>query len=315
MKIIHVACMPFPSMQGTQVYVRGLLNAEHALGHDVSLLCYGYGSKTCTDAYQLYRVANIGSYRKLRAGPDFYKIILYILITYKLWFLEADIIHVHNYEAPIAAYIRRLCRDTPIVYTAHNLMEEELGTYMSSSRKKKWASRLGRLLDHSIPRLADHVIAIHPKTKPRLVQLGCSAVSVITPGVERIEIPHGSFEKATVVYTGNLDAYQDLEIFLWLVRNHSKVSFQIITSSDPHLMYKEKPSNLEIVYTEDFSSVCMRLYGATLHVIPRRVCSGFPMKLLNSLILEVPVLGFASTLPQMTGVISVHNKEELSQKL
>jgi len=39
------------------------------------------------------------------------------------------------------------------------------------------------------------------------------------------------------------------------------------------------------------------------------------MKLLNSLILGVPVLGFAPTLPDMTGVISVHSKEERSKRL
>ena len=47
MHILHVACMPYPSMQGSQVYLRGLMKAQ-AKRHNVSLLCYGHGTE-CTD--------------------------------------------------------------------------------------------------------------------------------------------------------------------------------------------------------------------------------------------------------------------------
>lgn len=315
MRILHVACMPFPSMQGTQVYVRGLLRAEAALGHKVALLCYGYGTEDICEGYEIIRIPNIPGYRNLRAGPDGYKVLLDILIAYKVWFLEADIIHVHNYEAPIAAYIRRLRSTTPIVYTAHNLMSQELKTYFVGSIRKSFFSFLGTTLDACIPRFADHVIAIHPDTEQRLRVLGCKNVCVITPGVESL-IPCAHLEKSSkVVYTGNLDAYQNIEIFLWLVRHNPEIDFQIITSSDPHIFHKNIHSNLEVIHTSKFSVVQRLLSQASLSIIPRVECSGFPMKMLNSLVLGVPVLGFADVLPQMEGVSTVTSKEELHTRL
>ena len=186
MRILHVACMPFPSMQGTQVYVRGLLKAEAERGHDVALLCYGYGRFYLYEGYQVYRCFDIPWYRNFRAGPSAYKILLDMGIACRLWRLKADIIHVHNYEAPIAAYIKRLHDKTPIVYTAHNLMAEELETYTASQILKTGMRTFGRLLDRTIPRFADHVIAIHPNAHVHLQALGCKYVTTITPGVEKI---------------------------------------------------------------------------------------------------------------------------------
>ena len=37
------------------------------------------------------------------------------MIAARMWREEADIIHVHNYEAPFAAYIRRWKQDIPII--------------------------------------------------------------------------------------------------------------------------------------------------------------------------------------------------------
>ena len=36
---------PYPSTQGSQVYVRSLLKGLSALGHQVSLLCYAHGDE------------------------------------------------------------------------------------------------------------------------------------------------------------------------------------------------------------------------------------------------------------------------------
>ena len=54
----------------------------------------------------------------MRAGPDFVKPILDLALAQRIASVDADVVHAHNYEAPIAAALARLRTHTPIPYNA-----------------------------------------------------------------------------------------------------------------------------------------------------------------------------------------------------
>ena len=75
------------------------------------------------------------------------------------------IFHAHNYEAPLAAFLGRRTRSIPLFYSAHTLLEEELPAYFGGPHRKRFARLAGKLLDRSVPRLADHAIALDTRTE------------------------------------------------------------------------------------------------------------------------------------------------------
>lgn len=323
MKILQVAAFPFPSPQGSQVYVRGMARALARRGHDVSLLCYGHGEGEVDKEYRVLRTPDLFGYRNMRAGPDWVKPVLDMFLMKRLLHLRADIIHVHNYEAPLAAILTRWKHRTPIVYSAHNTMEEELPVYFSRKTTKKIARKMGAFLDRSIPRRADHAIAIRPETVDRLVKLGCDHVSCVLPGVslediqpcEPAELPH---EGPWVIYAGNLDAYQDLDVLFEAMGFLPEIGLLLVSSNNlSRRMRKalQKIQKLHCVQSSDFQQVRSYLAAADIAVIPRTVCSGFPIKLLNYMGMSLPVVAAKGAVESMPGVVHVDNHDPFAMAL
>ena len=145
LRIVQAAAFPFPSAQGSQVYVRGMARALARRGHEVTVACYAHGDGVPDEDYRVVRTPRVPGYRNLRAGPDLVKPVLDLALAWKLARIPADIVHAHNYEAPIAAAMARVWTGTPIVYCAHNTMGEELHTYFEGRVARGLASRAGRL--------------------------------------------------------------------------------------------------------------------------------------------------------------------------
>ena len=72
LNIVQAAAFPFPSLQGSQVYVRGMSRALGRRGHRVVLACYGHGDTELDDdpEYEIVRTMRVPGYRRMRAGPD-----------------------------------------------------------------------------------------------------------------------------------------------------------------------------------------------------------------------------------------------------
>jgi len=273
-------------------------------GHEVTVVCYGHGEGEADPEYRVVRTPRIPGYHNLRAGPDWIKPGLDLALAAKIASIPADIVHAHNYEAPIAAYMAKRFTGTPIVYSAHNTMREELPTYFGGRIKKGLARRAGSLLDRAVPRIAAHAVALADETKETLHALGCQHVSTVGPGVDfaeledvrPVQLPEGPW----VVYAGNPDAYQDLPVLIEAMRQLDGVGLLMVSASPLDEWSAMGLPKFKAVQTSDFSEVKRLIAAADVAAIPRAVCSGFPIKLLNSLGLGVPTVvaeGSARGLP------------------
>jgi glycosyltransferase involved in cell wall biosynthesis len=316
LRIVQAAAFPFPTPQGSQVYVRGMALALARRGHDVTVACYAHGTGAADPEYRVVRTPRVPGYANVRAGPDLIKPVLDAALAVRLSQLRADIVHAHNYEAPIAAALSRLRTRTPIVYNAHNTMGEELHTYFEGRVARGLARRAGRILDRTVPRLAAHAVAISAPAVPLLASLGCRRVTHVPPGVDPGDLPETPPAALPpgpwVVYAGNPDRYQDLDVLVDAMRHVPEAGLLLVSASPLDEWAGCGLPRLHLVQTADFGVVRSLLAASAVAALPRSVCSGYPIKLLNYLGMGLPTVAAAGSAQDLPGVIVVPDRDPMA---
>lgn len=313
LRVAMVAACPFPSPQGSQVFLGQMAEKLAARGHQVHLLTYGQGAQQCGHGYRHHRIARVPGDDSRRSGPNLAKPVLDTMLAARLATLcreyAIDVVHAHNYEAAVASLVARARTGVPVVYHSHNLMGDELETYFEGSAVRTVAAMAGRFLDRTVPHRADRTIALCGWSAEKLRALGCrgAALSVIPPAVddEGPAVATAANREAlglcaddfVVGYVGNFDAYQNLPLLLEAFarlghraagRGRGRLRLLLAT----HAMTSEWGSRVASAGLGD----SVRLVKVTGHWearralavsdvvgLPRRLGSGYPVKLLNSM--------------------------------
>jgi len=317
LRIGMVAACPYPTTQGTQVYIRDMVRALVARGHVVHLVVYGHGEDLEPCGAILHRTPALPGYRKLRSGPDLHKPLLDALLVAPLLRLaragQIDVIHAHNYEAPLAAYLVRALCGVPVLYNAHNLMGDELHRYFSGPVAQALARRLAGLLDREIPRRADRCLAISAQAVSALVELGVGEedIDFLPPAVHWDQFedsrahPGREVQRPTVVYAGNPDRYQDLDVLLRAMHQVTQrlpgARLLLVSGAEPREALQTAselglaPASVDVLVTSCWSEVRRAMAEAQVAALPRGLCRGFPVKLLNYQALGLPVVACAGS--------------------
>ncbi len=264
-RIAMVAACPFPTCQGSQVLVRQTAESLARRGHQVHLICYHFGEEIplqTSEQLVLHRIAYPSIYRKYRAGPSIQKPLLDALMVRLLLKVtrrhRIQVVHAHNYEALLVGLSSRLFSRTPVVFHSHNAISDELSSFFRSTRARRLADRVGGLIDGSMPRRADHVIAINDELERFFLDhgVGEGRISCLPPGIALEEwserpLADGSPESAALealdrwlgeqesvaLYAGNLDDYQNLPLmFRAFVRVRAQLPqarLVVVSRSDP----------------------------------------------------------------------------------
>ena len=298
--IVEVAACPWPTTQGTQVHLRGLVRALVRRGHDVHLVTYHFGEDLPDEGATVHRIPRVPGYEKLRAGPSPAKPLLDGLLLLRLAQVvrrhRPDLIHVHNYEGPWAGYAVRAVTGVPVLYTAHNLMSDELELYVESRALRAAARGVALLLDRTVPRLADRCVVISEGAVSALEAHGVprDRIACLPPAVHAEDLgPEPTSAAASppvVVYAGNPDRYQDLGLlFAAMVRVRQRrpdASLRVVSGAElGPLEAQARGLGLRegAVYrrTSSWSDVRAETVGARVAALPRSLCRGAPIKLLN----------------------------------
>lgn len=310
MRIAMVAACAFPALRGSQALIGELAEDLVDLGHQVHLVTYPAGEpRAPRHGLRIHPRRRKGGgaavergWRRLvhdiGLGVNLYRVVRQESI---------DVIHAHNYEAPLCAYVTRWLTGVPVVYHTHNALSDELQTYVGGSFLQALARRIGGLLDRQVPRRADFTIALTPDLQLFLLSCGVEAgkVAVLPPGVavgaEPPALADSGRVEFVVAYAGNLDPYQDLGVlfqgFLDFRRQVQNASLLIITHE---VDWRRRAGwRLEelvvrgfarVVVSPTFADVRSRLEGADVLACPRSSWSGYPIKLLNYMATGRPVV-------------------------
>lgn len=301
-RVAMVAACPYPVPQGSQVLLRDTARALHEAGHAVHLVVYGHGIGEAADEFPVHRCPRLPGYRKTSAGPSLAKPAVDALLVKTLRRVvrehEIEVVHAHNYEGLLVALAARV---RPIVYHAHNAMADELPWFFSGGG---WARRLGRWLDRTFPKRADHVIAPHQALADYLIAQGCERedVSVIPPSAETgaFDDPMYGEAPAGVLYTGNLDAYQNLALLeraMAAVNDADAQARLIVATAEPD---RRRLPAAEVISTPDIADLRKVLARDAVVVCPRVSWSGYPIKILNAMAAGRPVIACRSAAGPIT---------------
>ncbi len=308
-RVAVVAACPFPSLRGSQVLVREIASGLAQAGHAVHVVTY----PTAQHLAPVERLA-IHRVRKLpglwTAHPfGWQKVVLDLMLAWTLLGVvrrqRIDVIHAHNVEAPLVAFLVRWLTGVPVVYHAHNALADELPCYFRRSIPRRLARAVGAWFDRRLARTADAVIALSDRLAAYLAVRGAAGkITVVPPAAPRLaahtEGRNGRGAAPLVMYGGNLDPYQDLgclmEAFLRLRAAEPQARLVLVTHRGAHPRTARRAERLTrqpgvvVEETPSFASGLRRLAQADVLVCPRGSWSGFPIKVLNYMALGRPIV-------------------------
>ena len=282
-RIALVGACPYPVPQGSQIFLRDNALALKARGHEVHLVVYSYGKGRDHSGLRVHRCRKIPGEGKTAAGPSLAKPFQDLALVFKLREVvekyRIDAVIAHNYEALLVSL---MAGKRPLIYHAHNAMSDELPYYF---RWPRWPARFGRWLDRTFPEKADHIIVPHQRLAGHLVVRGCKheRITIIPPPLRA-----GDFDPCEVgeglppvLYTGNLDAYQNLGL-LFAAMEHVRKRYPkarlIIATAE-----KAEFPDAEVVPVKGFDSLHRVLAEDSVLALPRVSWSGYPVKVLNGM--------------------------------
>ena len=317
--IAIVAACPFPCARGTPVRVARSAEALAELGHSVHVVTYNLSDPGLEIAHErlwIHRIPRIPFYRDLSPGPSLTKLaLLDPLLLVKLHSIlgrhKIDLVYAHHYEALVAALAVRAVKHCPVVYDAHTILETELPDYVPGPVKPA-LRKAGKWIDGSLPRRADHIVAVTDEIAERLAVYcnGRNRVTVISNGLELAHFMACRWKpdllntaKKVLIFTGNLAAYQGIDLMLEafaLLRGRRKdVLLRIVTNDDFH-PYAPLARKLEIeddieIASSDFDALPGEIASASVAINPRCSMDGIPQKLLNYMAVGAPIVSFAGS--------------------
>jgi len=199
---------------------------RHGRGH----LCRGAGARA--RGIPVRRIPRHSGIARARLRPRVAKLVLDAALLLRLLHVlrreSVEVMHAHNYEAALIGLAARHLTGVPLIYHSHNALAEELPTYFRSRTARRLARFAGAIADREVPRRADHCIAICRELVGFLRARGVEeeAIEMIAPGDRPRSSRHarrrgatiracfGFGERPLLLYTGNLDGYQNLELLL-----------------------------------------------------------------------------------------------------
>ncbi len=228
MKILMIAPQPFYSERGTPINVKLLAGILGAAGHSVDLLVFPTGLDIKLENVNIKRLTNVLGIRHIPVGPSKIKIIMDFLMMFAVLKRciceEYDIIHGVEEGGLMAVVFSRIFRKASVL-DLDSWMSEQL-KYSGFVRNvfllklvssiEKWAVENSSLVLTVCTSLTEKVKKIAPDANIAQIEdipLTGSAIHDIQD-VEILKNRYALKECKRVVYTGNLEKYQGIDLLL-----------------------------------------------------------------------------------------------------
>lgn len=257
----------------------------------MTLFCYGNGSGEPPPDLEIVATPRRLSPRTLRAGPSPGKPLADAMLAQRLVATSGrsgsfDAVLAHNGEAALTALLVRPLLRSPVVYVAHTLLRNELDAYVPRPLAGV-TRRFGDAVDRGVAARANGVIALCMDAARSLGRYAGGPVEVIPPGLDPRAAPSdeeiaaaclraGVERDAFVLYTGNVDRYQDLDALVEAARLAPELPIVVATHGERSL----PGDSVRCVRTTPDEARALT-HACRVAVAPRARAGGFPVKLLN----------------------------------
>jgi glycosyltransferase involved in cell wall biosynthesis len=229
MRILLIAPQPFFAQRGTPINVRQMVQTLSEAGHEVHLATYPMGEAVEMPNLTIHRALPIPGVRTVPIGFSWKKVALDAMLALRVWALLAgrrfDVVHAVEESVFFALPAARL-RGIPVIYDLDSWLSDQLtyGGHVKSPAVVKLLRRIERaaLLRSALAitvsaSLSDAVRAMHPGVLVAQIEDSPIEEALRAPDPARVRSLRERFgigERRAIVYTGNLESYQGIELLL-----------------------------------------------------------------------------------------------------
>jgi glycosyltransferase involved in cell wall biosynthesis len=229
MRILLIAPQPFFAQRGTPINVRQMVQTLSEAGHEVHLATYPMGEAVTMPNLHVHRAWAIPGVRTVPIGFSWSKVALDAMLALRVWALIAarrfDVVHAVEESVFFALPPARL-RGIPVIYDLDSWLSDQLaygGRVKSPAilkllrRMERAALRRSRLAITVSASLSDAVRAMHPGMLVAQIEDCPIDEALRAPDPARVASLRERFgigERRAIVYTGNLESYQGIELLL-----------------------------------------------------------------------------------------------------
>lgn len=327
MKVLMIAPQPYFEARGTPISVNQRLRALSEMGHEVDLLTYHIGEDTPMAGLTIHRLPKIPFIRSVRIGPSFAKLFLDGLLLLKaismLTRRSYDVIHTHEEAAFMGVMLARLF-DTLHFYDMHSSLPRQLENFEYGNIGP--IIRLFEILERLVLRTADAIITVGEDLEQYVKSIHPHAnlwrienVPVVLGGengdygnISKMANQLKEKGKSIVVYTGNFEKYQGLELLAQGIakarkRDHDLALVLVGGTEDQVKIMRDYLDQLDLadhsllVGSVSVEEALAYMQVADVLVSPRVVGTTIPLKIYSYISAGKPIV--ASNIPAHTQVL------------
>lgn len=319
MRILVIAPQPFFEPRGTPISVFQRMHGLSKLGYDVDLLTIHVGADVEIPDVTIHRTVSIPFIKKVSIGPSAAKLFLDVLLFFKAFMMlvrkRYDVIHSHE-EAAFFSMVLGFIFRVPHVYDMHSSLPQQLENFDSGRSKynKRLFVRLFQFLERMVLKscavvltvgvdLEEYVKEIVPQANEIRVE-NTAIHNLVQPdqaSVEQLRERLALGDRPVVVYTGNLEPYQGIDLLFasmqLLIGAYPELSLLIVGGTELMIeKYRQRAGemglsdNVVFVGTVPVTEALEYLELATLLASPRTEGLSVPLKLYSYLYSGKPVV-------------------------
>ncbi len=320
MRVLVLAPQPFMTLRGTPIAIKMMLEGLSARGDVIDVLTFPHGEDVEIANCRLFRIPRVPGLSDIPPGFSIKKLLLDgVMIPYAIWRMirtRYDLVIAVEESAYIAMALRPIFR-TPYIADIDSSIPEQLDdkynlpapVLKALTRVERWACRsaLGAMV--CCKALRD-TVREHDIDLP--VQV-LEDVTMLDDDDQRPIPADMTFDEPTIVYVGNLEPYQGIDLlldgFAGLDRDRYAARLVVIGGNDAHIA-ENRIRALELGIADRVTFLGPRpvadlgpyLKAATIVASPRTQGRNTPMKVYSYLDSGRPLL--ATRLPTHTQVLT-----------
>lgn len=327
MRILLIAPQPFFAQRGTPINVRQMVQVLCEAGHEVHLATYPLGDPIAIPGLTIHRAMRVPGVRAVPIGFSWRKVLLDASLALTVWPLIADkrfdVVHAVEESVFFALPAARL-RSIPVIYDLDSWLSDQLaaggrvrnGALLRLLRRIERATlRRCRLAITVSASLTDAVRELEPSVPVAQIEDCPLDEALRAPDQARVASLRESYgigERPAVVYTGNLEFYQGinllLDAFVLVARERADAMLVLVGGSEAQIAGVRARATVlgigeRIVLTGQRPAEEMPEWMAlgTVLVSPRLHGGNTPLKLYSYMWSAVPIV--ATELPTHTQVL------------